>query len=1029
MKVGLIQFSDIHFQESDGWLIDDNVRLIYNAIKNQINETSKVIIIITGDLSWSGQKEEFDWLSKFLSELRNLIKVESRILSVEYILVPGNHDCDFSKEDDIRECIIKSQNKADDIKSSLIEHCLSPQNQFWDFYSKLINKEIKPFVSNEIKINLTVTKSLYFHCYNTSMYSELNEKVGSLIIPESYLLKKSKTAKKEDIVISLYHHCTGWLSPNTTKNNKRLFENHIFKTSNIIMCGHEHESNRQVKTSLESGEELIYLESSAFNYNNKSEFGLLIYETDDNKIIMTNYKSINNSYYIPDEPITKYIKTKTEGISLQDSYKESLNNINIPISHPQIKKLRLQDIFIYPDLEPLKYIKDKTEKLLDSSVIVNNISSSSVIIIDGEEQSGKTSLFNMYYLQLYNNGYYPLLLNGNDISNININDITKRNYKEQYNYKDFSYNNYMQLDNNKRILFIDDFHLCELNKEGIKKIIEKACSSFSCVLLSSKGSNEIRDILLTYNKDSKYKRYRIVPLGYVKRNELIEKWLKLGIDPYSYSENTLSNDIKLTFDQITNLLGEQLIPSYPVFILTLLQGLNHNLQTFDITQTSYAYCYQTLIIASLFRANVNHDNINSIINYVTELSYEIYDNRNTKNYITNDKFIEFHKKYEDKFPISYLYENIVNTLKEAYLIEEKDEGYYYFKYKYIYYFLVAKKIASLNKEKRTPIIRNLCSELYEEENANILIFITHHSGDNDLIYELLCTCLYPFSNYTPITLDQNDSLFSFLSTFVTEIRNDILISDIDPKMNRKQDLERKDEIHRNLSKNGNDDQKLSDENDISSDKDIIEFAHTQRIIKIIGQIIKNQKGNFEKDKLNSLLKESYFVCFRSLGFFRDKLIENKSEIIEFFHEEIKKKGITNIDENELDKRINTFLMLLLYITCIKSFDNLSLSVGTSKMGSIYDKVANEINSPAANLVSFIIKTYYGSLKITELEELYNSFSNNQVAKTILENIVRYYVYNNPTDYSMKQKIGQICNLKLINNSEYIRQKDKSSFYK
>ena len=64
----------------------------------------------------------------------------------------------------------------------------------------------------------------------------------------------------------------------------------------------------------------------------------------------------------------------------------------------------------------------------------------------------------------------------------------------------------------------------------------------------------------------------------------------------------LLSEVKQAYDNISVLLGQQLIPSYPVFILSLLQGLNQVFDNFDISKTSYAFCYNSLIIASLLKS-------------------------------------------------------------------------------------------------------------------------------------------------------------------------------------------------------------------------------------------------------------------------------------------------------------------------------------------------------------------------------------------------------------------------------------------
>ena len=90
-----------------------------------------------------------------------------------------------------------------------------------------------------------------------------------MIIPESEFVPPYQ-GKEKSLVISVFHHNTGWLDP--SGNNKKQFEKHIFNTSNIVFCGHEHESKELLESSLSKDDELVYLEGNAFQNNRNSEF-------------------------------------------------------------------------------------------------------------------------------------------------------------------------------------------------------------------------------------------------------------------------------------------------------------------------------------------------------------------------------------------------------------------------------------------------------------------------------------------------------------------------------------------------------------------------------------------------------------------------------------------------------------------------------------------------------------------------------------------------------------------------------------
>ena len=143
-----------------------------------------------------------------------------------------------------------------------------------------------------------------------------------------------------------------------------------------------------------------------------------------------------------------------------------------------------------------------------------------------------------------------------------------------------------------------------MNGNGKHKLLEELLKVFSKIIITTKETDEIYALAENTKLYADFSYYRIKPLGYYKRNQLIELWLKLGQDKYTLNAEEIATSVKNTFETISGLLGEQLIPSYPVFTLSLLQSLDNQLKPFNVTETSYAYCYQSLIVLSLMRVGV-----------------------------------------------------------------------------------------------------------------------------------------------------------------------------------------------------------------------------------------------------------------------------------------------------------------------------------------------------------------------------------------------------------------------------------------
>ena len=85
---------------------------------------------------------------------------------------------------------------------------------------------------------------------------------------------------------------------------------------------------------------------------------------------------------------------------------------------------------------------------------------------------------------------------------------------------------------------------------------------------------------------------------------------------------------------------------------------------------------------------------------------------------------------------------------------------------------------------------------------------------------------------------------------------------------------------------------VNDETDMPAE--VIEMNQAFRTVKIIGQIVKNQSGDFEKEKLIKLVEAAYNTVFRFLDFYSEMLENDKDLIIETIVEDIKAVSYTHL---------------------------------------------------------------------------------------------------------------------------------------
>ena len=219
MKLAVIQMSDLHITSGTDYIVEKS-RNLARATASILNECSKVAVVVTGDIVDKGNVANYQFAKKMFQDFKNEIEKERKFDSWEYVFVPGNHDLDFGMDVPFRDFVLKDVLDNGAFKRNEYEsEALKPQYEFWKFYAELSGDEHLNRISYEKQIKINNNSSLIFHCYNTALLSTINEQPQSLIVPEANFITYNDDNGRNDIVISVFHHKTGWLATRGTKNN------------------------------------------------------------------------------------------------------------------------------------------------------------------------------------------------------------------------------------------------------------------------------------------------------------------------------------------------------------------------------------------------------------------------------------------------------------------------------------------------------------------------------------------------------------------------------------------------------------------------------------------------------------------------------------------------------------------------------------------------------------------------------------------------------------------------------------------
>lgn len=1009
MRLLIVQLSDIHIETNNDSIFLKTEKLL-DAIQNDTLEADEIVLLITGDTVFSGSSSEFEIGSRFLFEIKNYLEEYSK-KTVRIIVISGNHDCSNLRDQNIaRDTLISSlqESNAEKIDDSVIKLLSSVQDNFFTF-SKQFDSENSIVFSDELLTILELPisdKKVIFYNYNTAFQSILHEQPGKMVFPISKY-ESSLFDSVADLKISIFHHPLHWLSP----NNRRTFKTHIESNSDFYFTGHEHEHTKSAISDLDDNI-TYYIEGDVLQESddlNKSGFNTVIFDLNTSRFLIKNFKW-NDDKYALDKGDSTWINygrgkvTVNNPYQLKSEFKKTLNDIGAHFPHPIIGDVTLSDVFVYPKLEQLNSSEKDYTVTEDSEKVISSLKQPFRILLSGSENIGKTTLLKVIYNSLSSNGLVPVFIRGYEIKGTSLKDFQKvllKHFQEQYQSTDAE--DLLQLSKSKIVILIDDFNKVNLNVKYRANLITSLINAYDNIIISGNELMSLEDIMTDSetNEDlySTFKMYEVMEFGHVLRSRLINKWNLLGRESVISDEERIQR-LHHAEGIIKKVIGENFVPNYPFFILTILQSIELGNPT-DLTASTFGYYYQYLIQKSFGNTLKSQDEITSYNNYLSELAFYFFDKRIRNLNITELEY--FDSEYRKEYTISHPLNEIIRNLEKAKIIHPYDNNFYEFKYQYIYYFFVSYYLSNnIATEKTKQIISALCKRLYKTEFANILMFLTHHSKDNFLLDELLKNSRDHFDELNPCKLEEDivkiNELGKELPKLVYKSRS---VDEHREKINKKMDEQVK-----------SDSKEISDIPDLNEDITEIDIISQLNIafktIEILGQILKNNYGKITNPVIFQLVEETYLLGLRTLNVFFAVIEENTDFFINQINAKIKeeeeKRGNT-MSEEEIRKISQNILFGGCSQISYSFIKKISEAVGTKSLRIAYEQVLSKHSFHSVKLIDFSIRLdHFGTFPNAEMRKLNGDFKTAPLPLQVMRRLVMNYLYLFPTTEVTKQQI-------------------------
>src|SRR4030042_2293686 len=271
--ISILHLSDIHFKKKKD---EKNTTKRNSAWKKLITTVNKHVqangapdfIAVTGDIAFSGK--EYDNQTKtFFDEIKKVTSTKS-----DFLIVPGNHDVDHSKVDDVislYDVIRKEQidNFLDDRNKMKIKNFVNPKfRKFRQFVEQFHPKELYKPRDNYFWVKDFPDKDVSFLGLNTCWASEGDEDRFNIALGFSQVVKvlEMSSEKIKNKIALMHHPPFYWL-------NEKDFgkcSTELYKHVKLLLHGHSHFDSALVFQS--PSDSCICLGANASYTNDKDGF-------------------------------------------------------------------------------------------------------------------------------------------------------------------------------------------------------------------------------------------------------------------------------------------------------------------------------------------------------------------------------------------------------------------------------------------------------------------------------------------------------------------------------------------------------------------------------------------------------------------------------------------------------------------------------------------------------------------------------------------------------------------------------------
>lgn len=740
MKVLFLHLSDAHFKDNT-YFSQEIINAQVQAL-NSIEDFNACFIMFSGDLVYSGQKNEF---KKALSYLRRLRSKISDKFTLDYylntLLVPGNHDIDFNNErrdrTEIRTMLNKG--KADELIDTELK-------KFDNFYSEM--PYFKSYVSNKLcdcKIYEISGKRIQINLINSELFSSCNDMIhdddkGLHYLPNSVWENISRK-KDVDLVLTMSHRGPEWFDWSTSY----AFKKHLLANADIFLYGHEHVG--EIQDLYQKDNTLLKSMTQGIDFAKKNiSFTTLLVDLELNEIKVKAFSwnqeedmfvGINDGVFeISKDHNCQYLIEPNEG------YKKELSLDD--------DKQSVEKYYVFSGVEVEN--NENSEEIKEFHEFLTLLTTKKQVIIEGNDSSGKTTLLKQAYLALIGN-YVPIYLNVDSIINKNPEKVLKNAFENQYSSKAIDFEKFQQIDKEKKIVLIDDLSKIKQRfVEPLQDYLFNNVGHIVCIIEPKLKINFVELIKERYQLED-IAKIRILPFYASKRLELIRKNL-ININHREYG------DLKAQADNINNFIREniKLFSLSPIFIKMYVEYCINDTELTNSNKNVFGRVFETNLVNRI-RKFVSDADIDEYSFLLEEIAYQIHFNEKYPLALT--ELVNIIDNYNKDYSMHVDIQKFCRTMIDAKVLVDEENSYFFYKDSYLAYFVAKSLNTRYNnndgKDELLILIKNICFNI----NGDILLFLSYITSNLSILNGIRQAAEDHMRDWTEFDIDKKNIGFVF----------------------------------------------------------------------------------------------------------------------------------------------------------------------------------------------------------------------------------------------------------------------------